>query len=783
MFNVTDGVIKISVRNLVEFIYRSGDIDNRMGGMPDAEAMQAGSRIHRKIQKAMGSGYNAEVLLKVEVPDECYPIIIEGRADGIFEDDDGITVVDEIKGMYSDVLKFTEPIFVHVAQAKCYGYIYGMQKKLSQVKVQMTYVNLDTEEVQRFVETFTMEQLENWFNDTVNELMKWTRFMYEWEQKRNLSIKKVEFPFEYREGQKELAVSVYKTINRKKVLFIQAPTGVGKTISTVFPAVKAIGEGVGNKLFYLTAKTITRTVAENTFDELRKQEFDFKTITITAKEKACTQEMKCNPVDCPYAKGHFDRVNDAVFDIINCENRIDRNTIAEYAKKHMVCPFEFSLDISYWCDGIICDYNYVFDPNAYLRRYFGDGNKGNYIFLIDEAHNLVERGREMYSATITKNQVMEFKRTMKIFSRKLYNGAERVNKAMLEIKRQVTEDYLVLDSVGSIVLGLMGIYEEILKFNEEHKNFEFKEELMNFFFTIRDFICISELADDKYVIYAMLDDSGDLVLKQFCVDPSTNLNLCIGKGISTIFFSATLLPIMYYKNLLRGSGDDYAIYAHSPFDPGMRKVLMARDINTKYTERTARQYEKVYQYICKTVNIRNGNYMVFFPSYGYMEKVAGLYNENDFEMIKQDSEMNEEDKEEFLKAFETIHQEKFFVGFCVMGGIFSEGIDLKEESLIGAIVVGTGLPQVGVERKILMDTFSENGCGFEYAYVYPGLNKVLQSAGRVIRTEKDKGVIVLLDNRFLQGGYDGLLPVEWSNMDVVDVGNVEMYLKDFWLGE
>lgn len=779
MFSIKDGVIKISVRNLVEFIYQSGDIDNRNAGAADADAMQAGSRIHKKIQKKMGSGYRAEVPLKAEMDYINYRVIVEGRADGIFEQEDGMAV-DEIKGMYADVSKFREPLLVHRAQAMCYACFYATQNQLDEMVLQFTYVNLDTEEIKRFWEKYTKKELEEWFDKTMSEFKKWSDFLYEAEQERNRSIKQVEFPFEYRKGQKELAVSVYKTINRKKVLFIQAPTGVGKTVSTVFPAVKAVGEGLGDKIFYLTAKTITRTVAENTFDELRKQNLKFRTITITAKEKICGYGVKCNPVDCPFAKGHFDRINDAVYDIICNEYRITRDVVLQYAAKHQVCPFEFSLDISYWCDGIICDYNYVFDPNAYLRRFFGEGNKGEYIFLIDEAHNLVERGREMYSAAISKEDVMEFKRIIKPYDRKLYHAAERVNKALLEIKRQVVDEFLVLDSAGTLALGLMTVYDEILRFNEEYHEFEFRDKVQEFFFKIRDFVNISELADENYVIYAQITWDGDLIVKQFCVNPSGNLNLCLSKGNAAVFFSATLLPITYYKNLLRGTEEDYAIYAHSPFLPEYRKVLIGSDVTTKYSKRSARQYSRVYEYIKKTVNVRHGNYMVFFPSYGYMQEVRKFYKEGDFLMFPQIADMSEEEKEEFLSAFETIHQEESFVGFCVMGGIFSEGIDLKEESLIGAIVVGTGLPQTGVERKILTDWFSREGKGFEYAYVYPGLNKVLQSAGRVIRTEKDRGIILLLDSRFLDGGYDGLMPAEWTNMEIVNINTVDQHLFNFW---
>ena len=422
--------IRISVRNLVEFVLRSGDIDNRRSGNAQKDAMLAGGRIHRKIQKRMGSGYRAEVPLKHEVTDDEQEIVlsVEGRADGIFTEN-GITVIDEIKGMYTDVARLEAPIEVHLAQAMCYGYIYCCDKDLDGIRLQLTYCNLETEEIRRFQTDRSKEELEQWFSGVVHEYFKWARYLYHHELTRDASIRNLEFPYPYREGQRDLVVSVYRTISRKKRLFIQAPTGIGKTLSTVFPAVRAIGEGKGDKLFYLTAKTVTRTVAEEALRILRGKGLIFTSVTITAKEKLCPLEnCECNPDACPYAKGHFDRVNEAVFDILHLEQEMTREKILEYAEKYKVCPFEYCLDISSWTDGIICDYNYVFDPNVRLKRYFADGQTGEYLFLVDEAHNLVSRAREMYSAQIVKEEILEVKRSIRGRSKKLERALERCNK-------------------------------------------------------------------------------------------------------------------------------------------------------------------------------------------------------------------------------------------------------------------------------------------------------------------------------------------------------------------
>ncbi len=781
MYTFKEDVLKISVRNLVEFICRGGDLDNRRGQGGDKSAMEAGSRAHRRIQKQMGAQYAAEVSLKYTKDCGQYRIALEGRADGIITEDDIITI-DEIKGVYRDLRFLTEPVPVHKAQAMCYAYIYGMQQELNRVGIRMTYVNLDTDEIKYFTEICTLHQLEEWFNETMEKFIKWTDFLYESKKVRKQSIKGMEFPFEYRDGQKNLAVSVYKTINLKKTLFIQAPTGVGKTMSTVFPSIKAIGEDLGDKLFYLTAKTITRTVAEEAFDILRSKGLIFRTVTITAKEKICGNvECQCNPDACPYAKGHFDRVNDAVYDMVTHEDVITRETIEEYANKHTVCPFEFTLDATYWVDGVICDYNYVFDPNVYLKRYFSENSSGDYIFLIDEAHNLVDRAREMYSAPLYKDKFLEMKRLLGDMDKRLTNAINKCNKELLALKREC-ETVQVLESIGALELSLSRLYDELTRFLEdrEKRDFEYGKELAEFFFDIRHFLNMRDNMDDNYVIYTEQTEDG-FMLKLLCVNPSKNLRACLDKGNASIFFSATLLPITYYKELLSNK-DDYAIYAHSPFDIKNRCLVIGRDVTSRYTRRNEAEFNKVKNYINSIIQVNAGNYMVFFPSYGYMNSVYGMYSEEErasLNIIAQSKGMNEQEREEFLARF--TGGESACIGFCVIGGIFSEGIDLKNESLIGCIIVGTGLPQICTERQLLRDYYDKRESkGYDYAYVYPGMNKVMQAAGRVIRTAEDRGVIALLDERFYWSEYVNLFPVEWGDYLVADIRKIRDVVGEFW---
>ena len=795
-------IIKISVRNLVEFILREGDIDNRVGRGASAEAMQEGSRIHRKIQRRMGSDYHAEVPLRLVLCEENYDLVIEGRADGIriqsrngaeityagnFNhmevNDDMEVMIDEIKGVYQKLEHMSGPVMVHKAQAMCYAYIYALQHEIKKISIQMTYCNLDTEDIRYFTEEFTFEALSEWFSHLIGEYKKWADFQYAWRRLRQASIKKLQFPYEYRKGQKELAAGVYRTINRKKNLFIQAPTGVGKTISTVFPAVKAVGEGLGDRIFYLTAKTVTGTVARETFELLRKNGYQAKVIQITAKEKMCLcEEMECNPVHCPYAKGHYDRVNDAVYDLLQKEDMLTREVILQQAEEHCVCPFELGLDLATWCDNIICDYNYVFDPNVYLKRFFAEGVKGDYIFLVDEAHNLVERSREMYSAALYKEDFLEIKKIMKRYQPKLEADFNKCNKILLDYKREC-EKYVLYDNIGNFVFALMRLASNLDEFLQKPMEFPERKTVTEFYLNVRNFLNIHELVDSHYVIYSEHTEDGRFMLKLYCVDPSLNLQSCINKGNATIFFSATLLPIQYYKSLLSTKEDNYAVYAETAFTEEQKLLLVGRDVSSKYTRRNQTEFSKIASYIKKTALTKQGNYMVFFPSYKMMQQVYEAFLELDTEeidIVLQEIGMKEEAREFFLAEFAKERRHSL-VAFCVMGGIFGEGIDLKHEQLIGAIVVGTGLPQISNEREILMNYYEErSGQGFDYAYRYPGMNKVLQAAGRVIRTTEDVGVIELLDERFLQSDYRALFPREWENFDICTVENVEEKVEAFW---
>lgn len=790
--------VHISVRSLVEFILRSGDIDNRRTAPPE-NAMQEGSRIHRMIQRRMGPEYQAEVGLKYVYNAGEYEIIVEGRADGIITEPQ--VTIDEIKGVFRDIKKMKDAVPVHVAQAKCYAYIYAAQNGLKSIRVRMTYCHMETEEIRYFHYDYTWQELQEWFGEVMEQYRKWADYHFAWQKMRQESIKALEFPYPYREGQKELASYVYRTIYHKRKLFIEAPTGVGKTISTVFPAVKAMGEELCGKIFYLTAKTITRTVADHTFALLREHGLKLKSVILTAKDKICfMEETECNPEHCPYAKGHYDRVNDAMYDMLTHEDVYSREKIEEYAQRHRVCPFEMCLDMSLFADAVICDYNYVFDPHVYLRRFFAEGIKGDYIFLIDEAHNLVERGRDMYSAVLRKEDFLELKRKVRAYDERIAKNLDRCNKELLALKREC-ENYKVEEYIDPFVRTLTRLSTAIDDYLEDHEDSPVRSDILEFYFEVSHFLEMYELLDENYVTYSEMESDGSFILKLFCVNPAKNLRECMQRGRSTILFSATLLPIGYYKTLLGADEGDYEVYAKSVFNPEKMGLYIGSDVTSRYARRGDEEYYRIASYIHEVVRQRHGNYMLFFPSHAFLRNVYEIYMhyfnaEETVECIVQEDYMNEQAREAFLHRFTgnedcdlsaliqmeiEVEEDKSLLGFCVMGGIFSEGIDLKSDSLIGAVIIGTGLPQVCNERELLknyFDGWGENG--FDYAYRYPGMNKVLQAAGRVIRTVEDFGIVTLLDERFLSPAYQRLFPREWKNYEIVTVDRIGRRIERFW---
>ncbi|HMM22308.1 MAG TPA: ATP-dependent DNA helicase [Selenomonadales bacterium] len=772
---------RISVRNLVEFILRSGDLVSAFAG--GVRALE-GTKAHQRYQRMQPREYVPEVTLSCIVETPAGSLAVSGRADGVMIEE-GRVVIDEIKTTtrpLEDISGEDDPLYW--AQAKCYAHMYAAEHALASVEVQVTYCHLDTKKSRSFCRSYSSGELAAFFRDLAERYLAWAARIHDHVASRNGSIERLGFPFPgYRPGQRELAVAVYQTMTAGKKLFAQAPTGIGKTMATLFPAIKALGGGHLEKIFYLTAKTSTRELAEKALACLRPEGLAIKSLTLTAKEKICfLPGAKCDAEECDYARGHFDRVNGALQDILTADE-FTRPVVEEYARKHRVCPFEFSLDLAYWADCVICDYNYAFDPRVALRRFFAEG--GDYGFLVDEAHNLPDRAREMFSATLTKAPLLELRRAVRQERPRLAKALGALNTCLAGLRKRCEEnpDGLVVQNElpEDILPHLWKFVKEADAWLALNQPAAFGERLLELYFAVAAFLRIADCYDECYRTY-MEKTGRDVLLKLFCIDPSRLLRARLGQGKAAVFFSATLTPLDYYNEMLGGNEGDGRLQVGSPFPRKLLRVLVADDISTRYKRREA-TYDQVVERIEAAIGAKAGNYLVFFPSYRYLEEVCARFagRRPDLRLLCQTAAMAEPEREAFLAQFSAENREPL-VGFAVLGGIFGEGIDLVGERLTGAIIVGVGLPQLCAERDIIRDYFAgRKGAGFEYAYAYPGMNKVLQAAGRVIRTERDKGVVLLIDERYAGGVYRQLLPAWWRPLLSVrsprDIGRA---LKNFW---
>lgn len=755
-------VIKESVRGIIEYILRTGSIDDRFVGSTRAVE---GTIAHQKLQsnnEKIYDNYEKEVRLSQEFKIEEVTLIVDGRADGIIIEDNNV-YIEEIKSTMKPLILIDEDYnLLHWAQAKFYAYIYAFQNNMSEINVRLSYFNIETEEVKSFNKKFTFAELKNYVFSIIEEYKKWIILKSNLIEDRNKSITTLKFPFEkYRLGQRELAKACFNTIREKSVLFAQAPTGIGKTISTIFPAVKALGENRGERIVYLTAKTITRTVAEDAVNRLKDKGLSCRNITLTAKDKICFKEKSvCNPENCEYALNYYDKVNNSIYNMLKQEDNFTRETIEEYARKEGLCPFELSLDLSMWCDVIICDYNYAFDPRAKLKRFFEDDVDKN-ILLVDEGHNLVDRSRNMYSAEIYKEKILSASKAVKGKAPNLYKCLNSINKYLIELRKELQEaevsSIYKKEQYKDLTKILRIFISECDEYLVKAVNTEGYEEIRDLYFEIRSFIVISEIYSEKEYVTLVELNKNDVKVKLFCVNPSKNLSNIIQGAHSATIFSATLTPIKYYIDVLGGDNKSYRMKLPSPFKKENLKVY-SNFLNMRFSKRD-NNIDKLCQLINRFKEEEVGNYMVFLPSYQYLDKLYSRYCElySSENTICQKEVLREDERVEFLNNFK---EDSNILAFCVIGGVFSEGIDLPGKRLIGCIIVGVGFPRISNEGDIIRDYYGENG--FDYAYIYPGINKIMQAAGRVIRTEEDKGRILLIDDRYSTTKYKSLLPTEWE---------------------
>lgn len=769
--------INVSVRDIVDYSMNRGDIEAR-GGMFIKDSGLDGTLTHVHFQREMIKIHGKEQFLKEvyvyhEISNEEVICAITGRIDGILritESDINKIYLYEIKTTVkniNDILPADHPH--HLGQAQCYAYLYMLAKELKTINIRLVYVNREDFNQVIFEYPFGIEELGKLYNELAYKYLNWLTSIRKWQIIRDQSIEKLDFPFtDFRIGQKKLMSEVYNCINDEVNLFAQAPTGIGKTMGVMFPAIKALAAGLTDKIMYLTAKGVTSKAAVDAYKKLEKEGLNLRTVCITAKDKVCPLEKRdCDPERCDRAKEYYLKARPALKDALQ-EQFFNRDVIDQYANRYGICPFELSLDLALYCDLIICDYNYLFDPRIKLQRFFDGDSDVRFTFLIDEAHNLVDRGREMFSCSLKTEDVRLLKGAVK----KEWKGLKKcVNAVQAEMKALEKEQFSTMNE-GFITQEDLpdGLVEKVQKAlfamqtcdTEELKD-EDKQKYLDGLFNFMYFVKVSEFYDKRYATF-YITNSKELEIKLMCLDPSYLLKDGLDKGRSSILFSATLEPSKYYMDLLGGDPEmDCFLSLDSPFPRENFTVRLVTDISTKYKDREF-SYAQIAQILKKEFSKKVGNYMAFFPSYDYMRKVSGIFREifPDAEVMEQQSRMDDIDRGLFLDRFDEFG-DKTLVAFAVMGGLFGEGIDLVGDKLSGAAVIGPGLPMVCGERELIKQYFDNNEMsGFDYAYTYPGINRVLQAAGRVIRTEEDKGFVILIDSRFGTPKYRALFPKWWK---------------------
>ena len=782
--------LTLPIRRLVEFLLRTGSIDSRFTGFDRA---LEGARLHRKLQRAAVKeypDYQAEAALKQDYTCAGIAYTLEGRADGIFTDKDGTPTIDEIKTTTLPPEFITgEQSPEHWAQAQIYAAIYARQQGLPAMRVRLVYYQVDEDLEFTFNHDYSADALDAIVTDLLTQYAPWAKRSAEWQRMSRASRQALPFPFaSYRPGQRAMMNAVYKTCTEGGQLLCQAPTGIGKTMSVLFPALKAVGEG--GPIFYLTARGTTRAAAENALTLLRAADPDLKlrSVTLTAKDKICLQEHReCTPEACPYANGYYDRVKAALWDGLDT-HALTADALQALARKHKVCPFELGLDLSLWCDVVVGDYNYLFDPVVHLMRFFETA--GDYLFLIDEAHNLPGRARDMHSTSLCKSAFYDAKKRLGKGKSSLKNALTKVNNIFIEWRHRCEEvlgdsrfgrTYFEKSRAEDFDRALTKLCEPLEIWLDEHRApGETHDALLQLYFDIRAWLRVADTFDNHFVLQISAVGS-EVRAAMLCLDPSDFLAADFAKGRAAVLFSATLAPAGYYKDLC-GLPDARAVALRSPFDPANMGLWCARQVSTRYKDR-ADSIAKVSDLLDVMAAAQPGHYLAFFPSYSYLQQVWEDFTARypDQPTLCQESSMDEGQRTEFLAQF-LARDGKPLLGFAVLGGVFGEGVDLTGESLIGVAVVSPGLPQIGPRQEQLRDYFEETrGAGFDYAYRYPGMNKVLQAAGRVIRTPQDRGVVLLIDDRFLAPDTRRLMPPHWEHLRVVDSADAwKDELAAFW---
>lgn len=758
---------RTSIRDLVEFVHRTGDLGGT-GAFRSSQRAVAGTRGHRRVQQSRGESYQAEVVVERIIERPGLRLLVSGRVDGVIPDADP-PFVEEIKTVTAHWEGHPDP--VHLAQLRAYAALLAEEKGWTSVHHQLTYLNLDTDEITTFTDTEPQESLAGFFDETLREWLAWLEPRVGWLTLRDASLADLEFPFgRFRSGQRELARTVYRSVRDGKNLFLEAPTGLGKTLATLFPAVRALPRLGDGQIFYVTAKTPGRFAAAEALEKIRRSGARVRSLMLTAKKKICFTESPtgCDVRTCPYALGYHDRIKPAVRELLT-HDHLDRETVERVAQTHLVCPFELSLDASLWTDVIVGDFNYVFDPTARLQRHFGEG-PARHVVLIDEAHNLVDRSREMHSATLRIEDLAVRAGTPRL------KGAAKARRVLDEVVQVLQNILAAVAPEASLIpprpyhdgaMALSSPPEElVLAVRQAARGLE---ELLadqkpgrdlsgwlEPWFALTAFLRACEAADANC---RFLLSPAEGQARLYCADPAKRLHEVLDGLRAAVFFSATLSPLEYFRDLLGGNPDEEVARFPSPFSRDQMELsVVGHDVTYKGR---ADSLAAVARSVADHVQAHPGNHLIFSPSLPYQSELetelAKLLGDEAF--FSQTSFMDESQRSAFLDRFRTRSSS---IGLAVLGGIFAEGVDLPGDQLVGVTVIGVGLPRLSLERDLLLQHFAATrGTGFDYAYRFPGMQRVLQAVGRLIRTESDRGGVLLIDHRFREHRYRVLFPDWW----------------------
>ena len=765
-------IFPINVRALAEFALLKGDL---VPAARMADRMLEGTRGHREVQASLGKDWSSEVFVARDLPVGDAVLRVQGRADAVCMKDGRLHVM-EIKttNRYPASIGIDE-YPAHLAQGQIYAYLFCLRDGLDGAEVSLRYYRLDGA-AHTYRRSCTLRELEAVFLRCAEPYARWIVMLDRWREEAAPSLQAMRFPYDrFREGQQEMAEAVQRAMRHGNDVLIEAPTGIGKTAASLYGALKALGRGEITAVFYLTARTTGRRAAQQALDLMRAQGLRIRSAAITAKDKVCPMpQREC--FGCPYASDYYTRRRDALREAMGLISA-DAESVGRLAMDYELCPYELMLDISEQADVIICDYNYVFDPRVRLKRYFDQKSKAG--LLIDEAHNLPDRARDMLSAQLSGEEVERLRRLVGRYEGRGSPAWQSLSALLEALTGEIDEPEAYAQAPNALVDAAQRFVDEITDIGPS------EPELVDLMYEAIWFVRTARRFDETAFRALKLPQGKRFAVRLWCYNPAEHIHRTLNRVGGAALFSATLAPMNHYAAQmgLELNGADEALRLESPFPP-RNQLTLRLPVSVKLSDR-ARTMEAVAQVLHGMTEAHTGNYLACFPSFAYMEAAFARYRMNwpDDRAIAQRGFMNEKARAEFIAAFEE-RPKRSLLAFVVLGGVFAEGVDLPGERLSGAAVVSTGMPQLDYERGLMAELYDDGfGAGGDVAYTYPGLRRVLQAAGRVIRTETDRGVVLLIDTRYDSEAIRELLPANWHPARVRKLDDLKRRLAAFWSEE